>query len=368
MNVLELTQELVRINSENPPGNEKAIASYIKDFLESAGISAELIEFEKNRCNVIAELGEGEGLMLNGHIDTVPFGKKENWKFNPTCEIAGEKFYGRGASDMKAGVAAMLLAAKEFAKEKFKRRLVLAFVADEETLQKGSDWLIKNKKEFFKGIKLGVVGECSENNIRLSQRGLFDSRVKFFGKAAHGARPWQGESAILKAAKFSLALEELGKKLAKKKHPLLGIGSINVGTIKGGAKVNIVPDYCEMEITRRLSFGETEKSALADYKNILEKLKLKADIEIMMMRLPHFVKPNAQIVKLLQKAGAGKAVDGANYGYTEAELYSTELGIQTVVCGPGSIETARAADEFVKIKEIEKPFNVYKNLIKNLCC
>ncbi|MEM5872549.1 MAG: M20/M25/M40 family metallo-hydrolase, partial [Candidatus Aenigmatarchaeota archaeon] len=160
MNELELTQELIRINSENPPGNEKEIAKYIKDFLDELKISTEIIEFEKNRFDVIASIGKGKGLMLNGHLDTVPAG--ENWKYDPfEGKIVNGKIYGRGASDMKGGLASILTAVKNLSKENFKKKLLLTFVADEEVALKGSEYLIKNKKEIFKDVKYGIIGECT---------------------------------------------------------------------------------------------------------------------------------------------------------------------------------------------------------------
>ena len=124
MNEIELTQELVRINSENPPGNEEAIAKYIKDFLEDLNISTDLIEFEKNRFDVVASLGNGSGLMLNGHMDTVPAGDVSNWKYNPfEARVVDGKIFGRGTSDMKGGIASILAAVKNLSKENLKKTL-----------------------------------------------------------------------------------------------------------------------------------------------------------------------------------------------------------------------------------------------------
>src|SRR4030067_978177 len=148
MNEIELTQELVRINSENPPGNEEAIAKFIKDFLEDLKIQTEMIEFEKNRFDVVASIGSGKGIMFNGHMDTVPLGG--NWKYDPLGgKIVNGKVYGRGSSDMKGGIASILAAVKNLSKQSFKGKLLLTFVGDEEDFGKGSEYLIKNRKELF---------------------------------------------------------------------------------------------------------------------------------------------------------------------------------------------------------------------------
>jgi len=118
MDEVKLTQELVRINSENPPGNEKEIAKFIRDYLDDLKIPVKLIKFDRNRFNVIASLGKGDGLMLAGHTDTVPTGDPKNWKFNPFGgKIVDDKIYGRGSTDMKSGLAAILTAVKKFKKE-----------------------------------------------------------------------------------------------------------------------------------------------------------------------------------------------------------------------------------------------------------
>ena len=184
MNEIELTQELVRINSENPPGNEKRITKYIKDFLDDLKIQTRLIEFEKNRINLIASIGKGKGLMLNGHLDTVPAGELNKWKYDPfEGRIVNGKLYGRGSSDMKGGLAAIIIAVKNLAKEKFKRKLLLTFVAGEEARQIGTKYLIKNRKKFLKDIKYGVTAECNGLNITITES--YTSPKKLHPKKVH---------------------------------------------------------------------------------------------------------------------------------------------------------------------------------------
>jgi succinyl-diaminopimelate desuccinylase len=319
MNEIELTQELVRINSENPPGNEKQVAKFIKDFLEDLKISAELIEFEKNRVNLVASIGNGDGLMLNGHMDTVPVGDIRNWKYDPfEGKVLNGKIYGRGTSDMKGGIAAILTAVKNLAKEKFKRKLLLTFVADEEVSLKGSKYLIENRKEMFKDIKYGLVAECNDMSLTIAQKGITDIRVKFKGKAAHGSKPELGDNAIYKAADFIQELRKLIIKLKNKENLILGSGTINVGTIRGGTKINVVPDYCEIEIDRRLIPGETPTIAVNQIKNLLKKLKLKAEVILEVNRLPMQIDKNLELIKILNRIGKFKTIGES--GYTEIEL------------------------------------------------
>jgi acetylornithine deacetylase/succinyl-diaminopimelate desuccinylase family protein len=366
MNEIELTQELIRINSENPPGNEKQMAKYIKDFLDDLKISTQLTEFEKNRFDVTASIGKGRGLMLNGHMDTVPAGDLNKWKYEPfRGKIVNEKIYGRGASDMKGGLASILTAVKNLSKESFKRKLLLTFVADEEVAMKGSDYLIKNRKEIFKDIKYGLMGECTDLRARIAQKGIVIIKIRFKGKAAHGSKPELGDNAIYKASDFIQETRKLIEKLKMEKHPLLGSGTINVGVIKGGTKVNVVPDFCDIEIDRRIIPRENPKIALNQIKKILKKLKLKTDIELGKNRLAMQLNPKMELIKILRNITRTKLVGES--GYTEAELFYRDAKIPCFSFGPGISEMAHTVDEYIPIKNLKKATKVYEELIRRVC-
>jgi acetylornithine deacetylase/succinyl-diaminopimelate desuccinylase family protein len=365
MNEMELTQELIRINSENPPGNEREVAKYIKDFLDDLKISTEIIEFEANRFDVVASIGSGKGMMLNGHMDTVPVG--QNWKIDPfEGKIVNGKIYGRGASDMKGGIASILSAVKNLSKEKFKKKLLLTFVADEEVALKGSEYLIKNRKEIFKDIKYGIMGECTDLKVRIAQKGIVHIKVKFKGKAAHGSKPELGDNAIYKAADFIQELRKLIERLKNKKNPLLGSGTINVGTINGGTKINVVPDFCNIEVDRRIIPGETPDYAIKQIRKILKKLKLKADIELETnSRLPMQLNKNLELIRILKNITKANLVGES--GYTEAELFYRDAGVPCVSFGPGISELAHTTNEYVPIKNLKKATKIYEELIRKVC-
>jgi len=366
MNEIELTQELIKINSENPPGNETQVAKFIKDFLEDLNFSIELMEFEPNRFNVVASIGNGKGLMLNGHMDTVPVGDIKNWKYDPfEGKIIDEKIYGRGASDMKGGIAAILAAAKKLSNENLKGKLLLTFVADEEVALRGSKFLIENKKEIFKDIKYGVVAECNDLNLTIAQKGITDIKVKFKGKAAHGSRPELGDNAIYKAAEFIQELRKLIGQLKNKKNPVLGSGTINVGVIKGGTKINVVPDYCEVEVDRRLIPGETPGIAINQIKNLLKRLKLKAEVVSEVNRLSMQIDKNSELIRILNQIGKFKTIGES--GYTEIELYYRDAGVPCVTLGPGISKTAHVADEYIPVKNLQKATKIYEELIRRVC-
>lgn len=366
MDIVSLTRKLVSINSENPPGNEKEIAKYIYDFLRDAKIHTELIRINGNRYNVVGYMGKGDGLMFNGHMDTVPAGNLDNWKYDPfKGKIEGKKLYGLGTTDMKSGVAAMMAAAKKMSKHTFKRKLLIAFVADEEAGMTGSNFLIGKRKDLLKDVKYGVVGEPRELDVGIGNKGSVDFKVKFFGKAAHGSRPEYGDNAISKAAKFIKEAEKLPKTF-KIKDPMLGKGTINIGTIKGGSKVNVVPDYCEVEIDRRIVPGETPAMALRQIKDAIKKAKVKAKVKVTAARLPLMLKKDSKIVKILKDVTNGELL--VSTGYNESELYYRKAGIECAVCGPGKGPLCHVANEYVEIPKLRKAVKIYEEIIKRWCC
>ena len=368
MNEIELTQELVKINSENPPGNEKDVAKYVFNFLTDIKIDAELVKFGENRYNVIAYIGKSNGLMLNTHLDTVPVGDLKNWKYDPfSAKLIGGKIYGRGSSDSKSGVASILIAARNNLKRNFKRKLLIALVGDEEVAQNGTNYLIENKKRVFEDVKHGVIAD-SDYSIAIGQKGILHVKIIFRGKAAHGSQPEKGDNAIVKATNFVTKLNGLQNYLKTYKGYSLDYGTINVGRILGGVKVNIVPDKCEIEIDRRLGSSETSNSALNQLKNLLKKLKITPEIELLNKpREAVKVAMNSEIVGYLKNIDNGLKV-GAKAGYTEMELYIRELGMECVACGPIEEGQAHVNNEFVKISSIKKTTKLYTELIKKWCC
>lgn len=368
MNEVELLMELVKINSENPPGNEREIAFFIKDFLEDLRIPCRLMKFGENRYNLIAFVGMGDGLMLNGHMDTVPVGNIENWKYDPFGKMINGKIYGRGAVDMKGGLVSMLTAVKNVVKDKagFKRKLLLAFVGDEEVALGGSKFFIKNGRKLLWDVKYGVIGEPTAFMITRAQKGIANMRVKIKGKAAHGSSPELGDNAIYKACDMIQEIRKLIKGLKKKNDNVLGSGTINIGKMVGGIKVNIVPDYCEVDIDRRIIPGETPALARKQINDILKKLKIKAEIEALLSRLPMKIPEDSELIKMLKVITRTRTRGTA--GYTEAELYYRDCGIECVICGPGKIGIAHTVNEYMEISALKKGVIMFEKLIKKWCC
>lgn len=358
---VHITSDLINIMSDSLRDGEKEVAKYIHDYLRDKKIDSEIIEFSKGRANVIAQVGKGDGLMLNGHTDTVPIGDAALWKHGTRAIIKGNKLYGRGSSDMKGGVGSILAALDKVNLAKPKRRLVLAFVADEEVKSSGSEWLLKNRKPFFKGVKYGIIAEPTNLKIQIAQKGAMHIDVWVKGKSAHGSTPWEGDSAIYKAARLVCALESLSKRL-KTRDKLLGTGTINVGVISGGSAVNVVPERCAVSVDRRIVPGETIAQAEDQIRKILKAEKINYTMLVNFARKPYKISKNSVLVKMI-KSIAKTDFTWAT-GYTEAEMYKSMANIESVVFGPGERRAIHKPDEYVGIDNLNRATSVFEQIIE----
>ncbi|EQD60675.1 acetylornithine deacetylase or succinyl-diaminopimelate desuccinylase [mine drainage metagenome] len=372
MDVVELTKELIDIPSESARDGEVGVAKYVTDYLKGIGLEPELITFNSNNANVIVSIGSGEGLMFNGHMDTVPLGDPSLWTNGISAAVIDDKVYGRGASDMKGGIACMLaaLANLGIAKKQLKRRLLFTFVANEETDFRGSDYLLDNRKELFEGVKYGIIGEASfinsKINLQTAQKGAISLEVTFRGKAAHGSRPWLGDNAIVKAARFITEYQKLADSF-EVTDELLGKGTANISIVNGGNAINVVPDSCKVSIDRRIVPGETPELAIAQVKEVIKRLGIEADVEMPVSRNAFRLADDSPIITIMKRIiGEDFNTIGAT-GYTEAELYKAKAGIDSVVFGPGEKEIIHQADEYVTIGNLRKTQEVYEKVITEWC-
>jgi succinyl-diaminopimelate desuccinylase len=252
MDPVELTQKLVRIDTMNPPGGESPAARLLGDILAPAGFAVSYHEMAPGRAGLLAELkgsGERPPLAMTGHLDTVPLGGAA-WSEDPLGgAIKGERLYGRGSSDMKAGVAAMATAALELARLGERRAgLLLIFTAGEETGSEGAHQMA-DSGALPKETGALLVAEPSGNRPFLGHKGALWLEASFRGKSAHGSMPDQGVNAIYKAARAAASLEGLFNDFPP--HPKLGRPTVNVGTFAGGTKINMVPDLASFTIDLR---------------------------------------------------------------------------------------------------------------------
>ncbi|HDD56790.1 MAG TPA: M20 family peptidase, partial [Nitrososphaeria archaeon] len=248
--IVSILSSMIRINSENPPGREDEIASYVAERLAELGLKAWIDRFQ-GRANALGSIkvGEGKKIMLISHLDTVPAGEKELWSIPPfSGTVKDGRVYGRGAADAKGCIASMLGCLKSLADEGWpiNGEIIFAAVADEESENRGVRRLISQ------GIKANcaVVGEPTNLNVCIAHKGSIFLRASFIGKAAHSCQPERGVNAVYAASEYALRIEKLSKRF-RIEHKLLGKPSLAVTILRGGVKDNVIPDYCELIINRR---------------------------------------------------------------------------------------------------------------------
>jgi len=264
----QLLQGLIQIKSVNPPGNENQIANFIKKFLLKNNIHSELVSLEEGRSSVIAKIeGEEErNITLCGHIDTVKV-KEEDWT-KPAFQgsIENGKMYGRGASDMKGGVAAILYAAVLLKRKgvNLKKTVQLALTADEEWGYRGAKNLVDGG--YFDRTDFLIITEPSNLQVSTGEKGELWIKAKFYGKSAHGSTPEVGVNTIIPGSELIVNITKSYEKTFKA-DPFWGKTSMNVGQFHGGVQVNIVPNYSEIQLDFRVISEEDKEKAVELVRN-----------------------------------------------------------------------------------------------------
>jgi len=385
--VVEFLSDLVRIPSVNPPGNERPVADLIVEKLRATGLQTRLIEAERKRPNVVAHVHGttgGTSLLLNGHMDTFPAGP--GWKVDPFgAKIVDGKLYGRGALDMKGGLAAMIMSVLAICRSEvgLDGDLIVMAVADEIAGgYKGTGYLVQQKAVT---ADMGVVCEPTGPDVYVAHRGALWIELTTVGRSAHGGRPWLGVNAISKMAKVIAVIErELPLKLSKKKHWILPSPTFNIGLIQGGDMVNMVPGKCRVEIDRRMIPGETSEEATKEIVSILDKLKKEDDeLQFFIRKTMELeageIRPTERIVLECKKAyqditGEEPGI-GCTAGFEDAHFLIHGANIPTAMFGPYSKAPARdqrfetvsgTPEEHVEISELIKATKVYAKLILNI--
>jgi len=376
--LIRLTQVMVRIPSVNPPGNEEDLAEFLVHELKSYGFSSKLVRVQPKRPNVMAMLSgkkKGKTILMNGHMDVVPVGDLSGWKFEPFSGTLHQgRIYGRGSVDMKGGLASAIIAAKAFADtygEDFAGRILIAGVVDEEDAGVGSKKLVESVK-----ADMAIVAEASDDAIYRAHKGVLWFEITTKGKALHSSRVRSGnfENAIYRMTRVVNALEDYLAELEKRRDALVGNPTINVSIIKGGTKTNVVPDSCTITVDRRLLPKEDPKVALEEIRKLLvSKTKLKdLAFHVALEREGTIIKESEPIVKLTRNAvqevtGKQPKVTGC-MATTDMAFLVNQGKIPAVVYGPGSLEQAHVANEYVEVEELLKAAKVYATIFERVLC
>jgi acetylornithine deacetylase len=357
-----LTQALVAIPSVNPRleeggSGEADVASQSARWLAQWGFAVTTPEPEPGRPNVLARhAGDRPGpvLLLNGHLDTVGVA---GMTVPPWEGVLSEgRIAGRGACDMKGGVAALLAAARRVADEGHAGELVVALTCDEEHASVGMSSLVAG------GLRADAAVVCEPTGLAImsAHKGFVWVEATFEGRAAHGSRPEVGIDAIRHAARFLVGLEALDERLTSAPaHPLLGHGSLHAGTIAGGTAASVYPERCSVVLERRTLPGETSAQVLAELGEVLDRVRaavpgLQAELRLDLVRPGTEIGPEHALVRGLADAAEGRDLPARIEGMTAwvDAAFLNEAGIPAVCFGPGSIAQAHSADEWIDAAEI----------------
>ena len=373
--VIQTLADLVRINSVNPSyeggAGEREVAAFVRRFFEERGIEVWEQEVFPGRPNVIARLpgrDPARRIVLEAHTDTVSVKGMSIAPFEPRIEDG--KLFGRGSCDTKAGLAAMMHALASLKEDRIVPpcEVWLAAVVDEEFSYRGVVKLCEGLT-----AAAAIVAEPTELRAVIATKGVLRWRIVVRGKAAHSSRPHLGVNAITHMARIVLAFEEDHRRMAASPHPLLGPGTCNVGVIRGGVQVNFVPDECAIEIDRRLLPGERTEDVLKHYQRMLDELAsrfpdLHAGMEAPMLTDEALETPASDAVvqtasAVLRDMGLDGEPCGVPFGCDASKL--SRAGVPSIVFGPGSIDRAHGAIEYVEIDQVEQALEFHRRFLQS---
>jgi succinyl-diaminopimelate desuccinylase len=366
--VLRLLKDLIATNSENPPGHEAEVAKVLRDHMDAYGISCTSVG-PSDRPNLIFSSHDGQkgDLVIHGHMDTVPAGLLENWTSDPfSSRIIEGRLYGRGACDMKGSLAALAEALILYTQERHTNPLLFLATSDEESGCSGAEKVAASGR--LDGVRFGVCAEPTGLQVLIGEKGMFWSKVVAKGKSAHGSRPAEGINAIQACIDGINILTN--EQYPYEPHEVLGVPTLNVGVIQGGIKINVVPDNCEALLDMRTVIGQTPESLLKAMNDRLafEGLSDRVEVEYVHGKPAVLTPVGSEIVGVAKSTveritNSSTTLSAATYG-TDCSVLQPKVGIQNVICGPGSIEQAHQPNEFILLDELYQSIDIYLNIAR----
>ena len=364
--LIKLARTLVRVNSENPPGDERAVAAFVARYLRRAGLRPRLIRFSPKRDNVLAVLkgrSSRSSLLITPHLDTVPAGR--GWRVGPfSGDVRNGRLYGRGATDCKGNLAVAMEVISGFAqgKERLDHDVVFLATADEET--GSARGLVPLLKKNVVRPSFALILDADAFSIITAQKGLIHFRISVAGRKAHGAYPYQGVNAIDQALVLIQILE--GLRWRERRHRLLKPPTVNIGTIRGGDKVNMVADWCVVEADLRFLPGMSAQRILRRIRAAFDKTKIHYKIEVDDIQRPYEIDGRHPFVSCLRRAARGLGAPAPIRGSEGATVitFFQDKGIPAVATGYGSPGNAHATDEFVRVRDLVRGAAVLERFIR----
>ena len=372
--VLETLADLISINSVNPewggPG-EREVAEYVSRFFQQCDVTTWTEEVLPGRFNVYAKLpgkNANQRVVLEAHMDTVSTLGMSMPPFEPVRN--GNRIYGRGACDVKAGLAAMMHAMREMqmSGEQPPAEVWLAAVIDEEHRYRGVLALLEQLPAGESEQQtVTIVAEPTDCRIAIANKGVLRWQVVTHGVAAHSSKPHTGRNAIIEMMKVVELLQDDADQLTEMTHPLVGSPTLCISMIEGGRQINFVPDRCTLSLDRRLLPGESPQAVLEHYRQMVAALpEVHVEFELPLISDEAFdTDINAPVVQTaIQVAGivgSESRPAGVPFGCDITKL--SRAGIPGIIFGPGSIDQAHGAFEYVDIDQVIMAQQFYQNFL-----
>ncbi len=375
---LDFLCELISIDSVNPSlvpggGGEQQIAEAIARELRAAAVDVELQPVEAQRPNVVGILEgrrPGPTLVLCGHLDTVGVAGMAA-PFDPV--VREDRIFGRGAQDMKGGLAAIVGAVRTLATKGGIEagRVVVAGVADEEDLSRGAEAFVSRwRASSLPMPDAAIIAEPTDLRVGIAHKGFAWVRVTTTGRAAHGSRPAEGRDAILRMGRVLARLEEAERaRRSQPGHPLLGPASLHASFIDGGREWSTYPDHCELRLERRVLPGEDEDEPILEISRIFQGLiqedgEFAADADLVFARRPYELPADHVLVRSMQAAAGGAPVCGLSFWADSGVL--AEAGIPSVLFGPGGAGL-HGLEEYVNGDDVLRCEEAIGNVVRSFC-
>lgn len=390
--LIELCAKLIQFPSENPPGDTRDISKFITDYLQQAGVESSAHESAPNMLNLLSTIGSpaenGKHLLFCGHSDVVPAGDLSRWDFPPFSGLVKDGYiHGRGASDMKCGLGGLI-----FVTALLKRlnvplngQLSLFVVPDEETGgHNGVPWVLD--RGLISGTAAVIAEPSSALHPTIGQKGSAWFEFTVEGKPGHGSlAPFKGDNAIVKAAKAVLALQqltemkpdipedvremiEISKNYVKTREvvdvrPVFDHVTVNIGTIQGGTKANVIADRCTVQVDSRVPFGIDYQDVLAEAKRILLEQGIDSELKPIGFRgNANWTPPAEEIVKYLVESISeisGQEAYGVLQWATSDARHFRRHGIPVLQYGPADLTTIHNFNERAPVAEVIQAAKVY---------
>jgi succinyl-diaminopimelate desuccinylase len=371
-------QQLIRLNSVNPPGNEEKVANFIATYFANVpGCSVRLVSISPGRSNIEIVFGSKRktlpALLFTGHLDTVSPGNLSNWMYDPfAASLVDEKIYGRGAADMKGGIAAIVLALEALARSSIELACDVLFLGTvgEEVDQAGASVFLNEGK--MENVGAVIVGEPTNGDLGPAHKGAIYIRLSTYGRAAHGSTPEQGVNAV----KHMITLVDHIEKhvsLVAPPHALLTPPTLTLTTLSGGIQTNVIPDHAQATLDIRTVPGLEHDFVIHQVKQAIAELTqrlpgFRAEMEILNNRPPVSTPTEVPLMDLAQQVykdilGRQPIIRAPSF-YTDASVLSIPRQIPTVVYGPGDDRLAHQPDEFIHVDAYLTSIHFYYHLAK----